>query len=90
MRELGQDVVGYLETALGLAREDAAAAYDRTDALAELLSVATRAAAELDVRQLTPEALFAVPRDAAARAQLDALTSRAFPDPPDHTTGGTT
>lgn len=71
------DLIAHLEQRLDEAREDAATAYSRVDALEHLVGFAIRTKAELNVRELTPEQLFAAPADVEQRAGLDALIARA-------------
>jgi hypothetical protein len=73
----GPDVLAWVEDALAEARDVAAAAVDRAEALVELRSLALERAAVLGVTVLTLEQLQAALGDEEIRARFTALAVRA-------------
>ena len=72
------DMIGHIERELADARASAASAFDRVDALGQLRALALQAAADTNRRLLTIEELWAYPTTPEGRAELDALSRRAF------------
>ncbi len=73
------DVISHVEDRLAAAREDAARAVDRADALASWRSRLFAIAAELGVHELTAEEMWNGCGDEEQRAHLNALVNRALP-----------
>lgn len=76
----GADVLDHLDGELDRARSEAAAAYDRADALADLRSLAHEFAYRDNRARLTVDQLWRAPLNAEEHARLRALVERAFPN----------
>ncbi len=72
-------VIEHVEGHLAAAREDAARALDRVDALVGWRSKLLVMAAELDTPELTVDQMWAGCADEQQRAHLNALVTRALP-----------